>query len=38
MEKAVELLDKDPKINEYAKKLYDKWLQKKEKLAQFGCA
>jgi hypothetical protein len=33
IEKAVELLDKDPAIKEYAKKLYDKWLQKKGKLA-----
>jgi DNA-binding Xre family transcriptional regulator len=31
----VELLE-DPSIKEYAKKLYDKWLQKKDKLAQLG--
>jgi hypothetical protein len=36
IEKAVELLDKDPSIKEYAKQLYDKWLQKKDKLAQLG--
>jgi hypothetical protein len=32
MEKAVESLE-DPAIKEYARKLYDKWLQKKDKLA-----
>jgi hypothetical protein len=35
IEKAVELL-KDPAIKEYAQKLYDKWLQKKDQLAQLG--
>jgi hypothetical protein len=35
IEKAVELLQ-DPSIKEYAKKLYDKWLQKKDKLAELG--
>jgi hypothetical protein len=35
MERAIELLQ-DPSIKEYARKLYDKWLQKKDKLAQLG--
>jgi hypothetical protein len=34
IEKAVELLE-DPAIKQYAKQLYDKWLQK-DKLAQLG--